>query len=298
MTRPKLKQVGCGAVAVLGVIAAYNMWVYSRTEWIPAGFVGVIYDASGGLQKDVITPKAVTVGWRQKLYTYPTRLQAAIYTQDPDMGEMKTADGIQVTTKDNASTIFDVVVIYRVKAEDVFTVFNAFGPIPIEDIQTMHIRRAVKEAINDIGTQYEVFDLMGTKREEASQLTTEALKKSIGRKGITVEAVMLGSCFPGADLQSKINARVNSYTELEISKLRRDKADFERQTAVVKAEAEAQARQISSAKTETRSLEMLRLQATEGAIRKWNGELPQIEAKPGQTIVIGRDMLGEEMRRR
>jgi hypothetical protein len=104
---------------------------------------------------------------------------------------------------------------------------------------------------------------------------------------------MLGSCYPGTDLQSKINARVNSYTELEISKLRRDKADFERQTAVVRAEAEAKARQISAAKTQTRSLEMLRLQAAEDAIKKWNGELPQIESKQGQTLVIGRDMLGQ-----
>jgi regulator of protease activity HflC (stomatin/prohibitin superfamily) len=289
--RPKLKQVGCAVIGVIGVVCAYNVWVYSRTEWIPAGSVGVLYDAGSGLQKEVLTPRAVTIGWRQKLYTYPTQLQAAIYTQDPDAGEMKTADGIQVTSSDNATTVFDVIVIYRVKREDVFTVFREFGPIPIDDIQTAHIRRAAKEAINDISTRYDVFQLMGEKREEVSGLVTEELRKRIGRRGITVENVMLGACFPSADLQSKINSRVNSYTQLEISRLQRELAEVERQSSIVRAQAEAQARQLSAAQTQTRSLEMLRLQASEEAIKKWNGALPQIEAKPGQTIVLGRDFL-------
>jgi regulator of protease activity HflC (stomatin/prohibitin superfamily) len=292
--KPRLKQVGCGILAVVGAVAAYNLWIYSRTQWIPAGSVGLIYDAGSGLQKEVYTPRAITVGWRQKLYTYPTQLQAAIYTQDLDEGEMKTADGIQVTTSDNANTTFDVTVIYRVKKDDVVTVFNNFGPIPIEDIQTLHIRRAVKDAVNDISTRYEVFQLMGEKREEVSRLATEGLRQRLASKGITIQNVMLGSCFPSPELQQKINSRVNSYTQLEISRLQREVAEIERQSSIVKAGAEAQARQLSAAKTEQRSLEMLKLQAAEDAIKRWNGSLPTVESKPGQTIIIGRDLLGQE----
>ena len=102
---------------------------------------------------------------------------------------------------------------------------------------------------------------------------------------------MLGSCFPSTDIQAKITARVNSYTELDISRLKREVAEIERQTAVVKAAAEQKASQLSSSQTQTKSLEMLRLQAAEEAIEKWNGRLPSIQARPGQTIVIGRDAL-------
>jgi len=296
--RPRLKTVGCTIAAIVVVGGLWKLWDYSRTQWIPAGSVGILYDASGGLQKEVIEPKAVRVGWRQKLYTYPTQLQAAIYTQDTDEGELKSADGIQVTTKDNANTIFDVIVMYRVKKENVPLVFSQFGPIPIEDIQTQHIRRAVKEAINSVSTQYDVFELMGAKRLIASQIATEELRKRIEPKGISVEQVMLGSCFPSQDIQSKINARVNSYTELEISTLRNTKAEIDRQSAIVGAESEAQARALSAAQTQQRSIEMLKLQAVEAAITKWNGELPAFESKPGQTIVVGRDFLPTEGRTR
>ena len=53
---------------------------------------------------------------------------------------------------------------------------------------------------------------------------------------------MLGGCYPTPDVQSKITARVNSLTELEISRLRGELADIEKQTALVRAQAESKAR--------------------------------------------------------
>lgn len=290
-----LKRVVMVAVALIVVFAAYRGFVWSRTQWVAAGHVGLLFDAQRGLQKDIISPRAVFVGWRQQLYTYPTQLQAAIYTQDPDEGEVKAADGILITTNDNANTIFDVVVMYRVKPDDVVTVFNAFGPIPIEDIQTNHIRRAVKEAVNVVGTRYDVFQLMGEKRGEANQALTAELQKRLASKGISVEIAMLGSCYPPAEVQSKITARVNSLTDLEISRLKSQLADIEKQTALVRAEAASKAREISASQTQNKSLEMLRLEIYETALKKWNGELPMLESKPGQTLVLGRDLLSESV---
>lgn len=287
----KLKQVVAIGGSVVGLFLIYQGWMLSRTRWVPAGHVGVIYDAQGGLQKNVINPRAVFVGWRQELYIYPTQLQAAIYTQDPNEGEERSADGINITTNDNANTVFDVTVMYRVRPENVLTVFNEFGPIPIEDIQTQHIRRAVKEAVNVVGTRYDVFELMGPKREEASLAITKELQDILGKRGITVERAMLGACFPTPEVQSKITARVNSLTELQISRLRGQLADIEKQTALVQAQAQAESRRVSAAQVQGKSIEMLKLEATEQALKKWNGQLPLLESKPGQTIVIGRDVL-------
>jgi regulator of protease activity HflC (stomatin/prohibitin superfamily) len=169
----------------------------------------------------------------------------------------------------------------------VFKAVDSFGPISIEDVQRLHIRRALKEAANNVGTQYDVFDLMGAKRLEASQKLTAEMQRLLSYKGITVELAMFCSCEPTSDLQNKINARVNAYTDLQISQIRSQIAEYDRQTAVVLAEAQHQARQISAAKTQGSSLEMLQLQADEAAIDRWNGELPPIQQAPGQTIVIG-----------
>jgi regulator of protease activity HflC (stomatin/prohibitin superfamily) len=286
MARPKLKTVvRWVAGTVLGVLV-FGGCAISRTRWIPAGYVGLIYDATSGLQSKVYKPQAIFVGFRQQLYIYPTRLQNALYTQDPSAGEIRSADGILITTDDNANTTFDVSVIYRVLPENVQQVFNEFGAIPIEDIQSMHIRRVVKEAANVVGTQYDLFALMGPKRQEASAKLTVELQNRLGRKGITIERAMLGGCYPTPEFQQKITSRVNAYIELEISRLRQQIAEIDRQVARVKNEADSQAQTLSAATTKDRSIELLKLEAQKAAIDKWNGSLPPISPRPGQTIVI------------
>lgn len=291
MARPKLRTLLRGIAVTSVLTLVFGGCALSRTKWIPAGFVGVIYDASSGLQNKVYKPQAVFVGFRQQLYTYPTRLQNALYTQDESAGEVRAADGILVTTNDNANTTFDVAVIYRVKPENVVHVFNEFGAISIEDIQSMHIRRAVKEAANVVSTQYDLFALMGPKRQEASAKLTDELQRRMSRKGISIERAMLGACYPTPEFQQKITSRVNAYIELEISRLRQQIAEIDRQMALVKNESEAQAQTLSAATTKDRSIEMLKIEAQKAAIDKWNGSLPPVSPRPGQTIIISPDSI-------
>jgi hypothetical protein len=289
--RPSLKKI-VTRTGVFILLSFFGFVFYiSRTDWVPAGYVGVIYDANKGVLPEVYKPSALWIGWRQQLYIYPTRLQAAIYTEDPTAGEIRAADGIMVTTNDNANTLFDVVVIYRIEQAEVIKVFNSFGAVPVEEIQRTFIRRAVKEVANEVGTQYDLFALMGVKRAEASKKVAESLRKKLAEKGIKVEAAMLGGCYPSQDIQQKITSRVNSYVELEISRLKREIAEIERQVAVVKGEASAQASTLTAGQVAGRSMELLRLEASELAIEKWNGSLPAISPKPGQTIVLTQDLM-------
>ncbi|MBN8689787.1 MAG: hypothetical protein J0L72_03230 [Armatimonadetes bacterium] len=270
----------------VGVVAIAGLWAYSRLEWIPAGYVGVIYNASGGLQQRVYKPQRLWVGPFQTLYLYPTKLQAAIYSQDPNFGEVASADGIQITSSDTATTIFNVAVYYRVLPENVFRAFQAFGTLPIEEIQRQHIRRAMRDAANSVGTQYEVFDLMGQKRQEVSEKFRIELQRVLAPKGITVEHCLLLGATPQGDLDSKITSRVNSYTQLTISRLQSQIAEINRQTAIIRADAESKARNLQATTTKEKSLELLELELQEQAVDAWNGQLPKIQSQPGQTVVI------------
>ena len=289
----KIRKIGVGLIVSLVLILICWGIFNARSQWIDAGHVGIVYNANGGLDRSkTLNPERVFVGIGQRIYQYPTMLQNAIYTQDSSQGEQKSADGVLVTTKDNQNTVFDISVIYRVKKTDVFKAFDSFGAIPIEDVQTLHIRRALKEAANNIGTQYEVFEMMGSKRQEASQKLTTELKRLLDYKGVTVELAMFCACEPTPELQNKINSRVNAYTDLQISKIRSEIAEIDRQTAVVLAEANQKARALSASKTKTSSLEMLQLQSDAAAIERWDGSLSPIQHAPGQTLVIGGSVLG------
>lgn len=283
--RPSTK-IKLALIALSVPIAAFLLWFFGSLRWIPAGYVGVIYTASGGLQDKVYPPQAIHINWFQQLYTYPTMVRNAVYTQDPSAGEVRAADGILITTSDNANTTFDISVLYRVLPEDVLTVFRTYGAIPIEDIQSQHIRRAVRDGASAIGSKYDVFALMGEKRVEASTLLTEELRGRLHSKGITVERAMILTAHPAQDLNQKINSRVNSYTSLQISQLQNQIAEFNRQTSVVDATAQQQAKSIAASGTVDRSISMLNLDLMEDAIERWSGKLAPLSKEGNQTVVI------------
>ena len=279
----KLK-AGCLALAAVPLVAFVFYNVSAR--WIPAGEVGLVYNASGGLVDRVYRPQRLFLTPWQRLYTYPTKIQAAIYTSDPSYGEEKTADGILVTTSDNAQTAYDVVVYYRITPDSVVTAFKAFGPIPVEDIQSGHIRRFVKEAVNAVGTEYDVFALMGPKRQEACEKVQARLREELGRRGIDIEHVFLVSPEPVGEVGSKIAARVNAYTQLATSKLRSQIATLDSQIAVLRGKTEARARSIVASGTNANSITMQKLELAEAAVDAWNGVLPPIQPNGKQTIIV------------
>lgn len=274
----------------LPVAAVVLGWCYYRTnlQWIPAGYVGVLYNARQGLDRThIYKPQAIFVGPLNQLYIYPTKLENAIYTQDPNAGEVKSADGILITTNDTANTTFDVSVIYRIDPANVFKAFDTFGPIPIEQIQSQHIRRAVREEASVIGNQYDVYSLMGPKRVEASLKLTDRLREKLSPKGVTVLYAMLGNAYPSADLVTKIHNNVNSVTQVQIATLQQQIQQRQNQINIVTAQAQQQSQRITGAGTGAKSLEIIDLEIAEAAAKKWNGHLPSIQGGGNKTIIVG-----------
>jgi regulator of protease activity HflC (stomatin/prohibitin superfamily) len=292
----KLRKVLLGCVGT--VVAGLAIWgfIESRSAWIDAGYVGILYDANSGVQPKVYPPSRIFIGWRQRLYVYPTKLQSAKYVQDADEGEVKAADGILITTSDNANTTFDVTVIYRILPDNAVKVFNAFGAVDVETIQTQHLRRAIKDVVNEIGPKYDVFELMGPKRGEFCKFATDALQQRMTVKGITIDSVFLNTAYPTPETMEKIHRRVNQYTEYDIAVLRNQIAEVARQANVIAAQAKMEAARLTSATAKDKGLEQLQLQADEEAIDRWDGHLPPIRMGGNQPVILDSALLSSLQR--
>jgi hypothetical protein len=225
------------------------------------------------------------------LYTYPTQEQAAIYTSDPDEGEVKSADSVKVTTNDNANTDFDIVVWYHIAPDDVLKVFDNYKGQPIEQIQSSVIRSAVRQAASNIGTQYDAFSLMGEARGEASTKLTTLLQQELGQRGITVDGAEFAGHSPNPAILTRITAQINAETDLNIAKTRQEIAKSKKDIAITLATAQAEAARLKSAQTQAKSLELLSIEADISALKKWDGKIPPIQTKPGQTVVVTPEVL-------
>ena len=291
-TRSKLT-IGCATVLFLALIG----WSYYRLnlQWIPAGYVGIKFNARSGADRTrVYEPQAYFTGPFEQFYLYPTRIQNAVYTQDPTAGESKSADGILITTNDTANTTFDVSVIYRIDKKDVFRAFDTFGPIPIETIQAQHIRRAVREESSVVGNQYDIYALMGPKRVEASKMLSDRLKEKLAQKGITILQAMILNAYPSQDLVTKIHNNVNSVTGVQIATLNQQIATMQNQINIVNAQATQEAQRITGSGTVAKSLDIIDLELAEEAAKKWNGSLSKVQGAGNKTIVLnGSGLFGE-----
>jgi hypothetical protein len=287
----KLKTFLATSGAVIGIGLASWGFYETRSSWIDAGYVGILYNATGGVVPTPIKPGRIFVGWRQRLFIFPTKLMSAKYVQDPDEGEQRTADGILITTSDNANTTFDVSVIYRIPEANAIQVFNSFGPVDVQTIQANHLRRAIKDVVNEIGPKYEVFDLMGPKRAEFCEAATKSLRTRMQSKGIEIDSLMLMTAYPAPETMEKITRRVNQYTEYDIAVLRKQIAEVSRQTNVITANAKMLAARATSATAKDKGLEQLQLQADEEALTKWDGRLPAIRTGSGQTVIVDSNMI-------
>lgn len=274
---------GLVITAILGVVG-YMVVLMTMYEWIPAGHVGVMYSARTGLIRETIEPKRVFVPWFHQLYIYPKVLKPAIYANTKGEDGAAVNGAIQISTSDKSSTLYDMVVFYRVS--DVLKAFDSFGPIPIEEVERQHIQRAAREAANAVGPRHDAFSLMGSARKVASDGITQELRTRLGHKGIRVERAFLCTVHPSDKLATKINSQVNAITELTIADIRRKIAGERKQTAITLADAESRARNLSASKAQGASFKMLSLEADQEALAKWDGNLPPIVSKPGQTIFI------------
>lgn len=268
-------------IVLVLIVMLLGFWGYnwSRSEWINAGYVGVLYSSTNGLEEKVYDPQRIFIPWRHQLLVYPTMVRAAIYTEDPNQGEVKAADGILMTTSDNANTKFDLAIFYKVKKEDIFLAFKSFGANSMDEIQTTNIRSAAREASNDVSTGYSVFALMGPKREEVSDKITAKLREKLEPKGITIVNVLICTTYPDQGTSDKINERVNALTDLSIAEIKSEIASVQRSTATITDTAKSRADKLKASQTGTRSLELLKLEADKAAIEKWNGRLPMVPSK-------------------
>ncbi|MFV7889922.1 hypothetical protein, partial [Enterococcus faecium] len=92
---------------------------------------------------------------------------------------------------------------------------------------------------------------------------------------------------PNQATANRINASINSFTQIGIADLDNQIAGVKSQTAIKLAEAQQKARTVTASKTQAKSVEMLQIELEAAAIETWNGHLSPVQPQPGQTIVLG-----------
>lgn len=258
-------------IVVIGVLVGLKLCI----EKVPAGYVGVQYSMSGGVQDELLTQGWHLVSPNKKVYLYSIKTEQMYMSADSKDGS-KEDNSFDVMAKDGKLNI-DFEMAYSFDSENVKDVFVKYGGISGENIVNTKVRGRIKTLVGEVVSQYSVLDVHMEKKAEVNRAVTEYLKENLKAYGITVESATISRTQPSAEVEQAIIQRTTTAQELEAEKQRKEKALLEQETKRIEAETKA----IENEKiNESLTPEMLQKMW----IEKWDGHLPTVQGTDSVVI--------------
>ena len=284
-----------GVVIVLIIICGF-----ACTERVPAGYVGVVYNMSGG-----VTGETLNQGWHivsptKNVTLYSIGIEQSYLTSD-SKGDSKEDESFSTPTADGKSLTVDLEFSYKYDVNRVTDVFTQFKGASGKEVKDIFIKPKMIAWTQEVTAKYPVTDVFGDKRQELNEALDTYLKEKFDKYGIVIDTVNFTNISTDPETQEAIQKKVNAQQELELAKIQKQtaKVDAEKEKEVAqinaeKAKIEAQGKadaELIKANAEAEANKKIAESLTDKLIEKskydkWNGELPYIEGNATPIVSI------------
>lgn len=304
MTKGKIGAIFLGVVLVVGIILALMC-----IECVPAGYVGVVYNMSGGVDGEILTQGWHMVSLTKKVTTYSIGIEQSYLTSE-DKGDSKNDESFNIPTSDGKTVTVNLEFSYRFDPDKVTDTFIQFKGRSGEEVKNTFIKPKIIAWTQEISATYPVTDIFGDKRTEINAELDTYLKEKFIPYGIVIDTVNFTDISVDAETAAAIQKKVTAQQELELANIEaetariqaekdktvalieaeknKEAAEIQAEQAKIIAQGEADAKKIA-AEAEAEANRKIAESLTPELIEKikyeqWNGELPQVQGN-GMSIV-------------
>lgn len=294
-----------GVLIVLIIVCGF-----ACTERVPAGYVGVVYNMSGG-----VTGETLSQGWHivaptKNVTLYSIGIEQSYLTSD-SKGDSKEDESFSTPTADGKSLTVDLEFSYKYDVNRVTDVFTQFKGASGKEVKDIFIKPKMIAWTQEVTAKYPVTDVFGDKRQELNEALDTYLKEKFDKYGIVIDTVNFTNISTDPETQEAIQKKVNAQQELELARIQKQTAQVEAekekdvaQINAEKAKIEAQGKadaELIKANAEAEANKKIAESLTDKLIEKskydkWNGELPYIEG--GATPIVNIPMENEEQKQK
>ena len=211
----------------VGVVALSLLLIRGlAVKRIPANTVGVKVSAFNGAQKTTLqTGYHFKIPFVDKIYTLPTSVQT------------KTMEKLTTQTKDGQWLNTNIDVKYKINKEEAMTVFSNYTDL--ENVNNNVISPAVQRAIESVTGDYDIYDILGTKRTEVYEAIDKALKEKFESYNLEFVSFTITDQDAGDEIEAAIKNESVKQKEIDTAKQEQEKSKVEAETKKVQAQAEA-----------------------------------------------------------
>lgn len=304
MKKGTIGAVFLGIVMFVGIILGFMCM-----ERVPAGYVGVVYNMSGGVDGEVLTQGWHLVSPTKKVTTYSIGIEQSYLTSE-NKGDSENDESFNIPTSDGKTVKVNLEFSYRFDPEKVTDTFVQFKGRSGESVKNTFIKPKIMAWTQEVSATYPVTDIFGDKRTEINAELDTYLKEKFAPYGIIIDTVNFTDISVDDETAAAIQKKVTAQQELELANIEaqtakiqaekdkevalieaeknKEASSIQAEQARIKAQGEADAKKIA-AEAEAEANRKIAESLTPELIEKikyeqWNGELPQVQGS-GTPIV-------------
>lgn len=296
-----------GVALALALIIAFVGCIIC-IERVPTGYVGVVYNMSGGVDGEVLTQGWHLVSPTKKVTTYSIGLEQS-YLSSEKIGDSSDDESFSIPTSDGKTVRVNLEFSYRFDEDRVAETFTTFKGKSGETIKDTFIKPKVMAWTQEVSANYPVTDIFGDKRTQINAELDVYLREKFDQYGIIIDTVNFTDISVDDETAAAIQKKVTAQQELELATIEAETAQIQAQKdkevariaaekdkevaqiaaekAIIEAEAKAEAVLIA-AEAEAEANKKIADSLTTELIEKikyeqWNGEMPKVSG--GTSIV-------------
>lgn len=288
-----------GAVTLAGVLVVGTVGIAMCTESIPAGYEGIVYNMSGGVENETLSQGFHLVSPTKKVTKYSVAIEQGYLSRDKMEGS-KGDDSFDIPTSDGKTINVDLEYSYHFDPEMLPTTFSKFKGQDGKKIEETFIRGKLKAWAGEVSSTYTVIDLFGDKRAELNSAMKDYVGDKFKEYGIIIDSVNFTRVETDQETAAAIQQKVNAQQGLELAKIEAEtamvNAKKEKEAAVIKAEQKKETAQLEAdaqiikSKAEAESNKLIAGSITPELnerlkLEKWNGQLPTVSGSESGLIV-------------
>ena len=302
----KVGAVFLGVVMVVAIIMCFMCM-----ERVPAGYVGVVYNMSGGVDGEVLTQGWHLVSPTKKVTTYSIGIEQSYLTSE-EKGDSEKDESFNIPTSDGKTVKVNLEFSYRFDAERVTDTFVQFKGRSGESVKDTFIKPKIMAWTQEISATYPVTDIFGDKRTQINAELDAYLKEKFAPYGIIIDTVNFTDISVDEETAAAIQKKVTAQQELELANIEaqtakvqaekdkevalieaeknKETAQIQAEQAKIKAQGEADAKKIASeaeAQANRKIAESLTPELIEKQkIEKWNGDVPKVQGNSTPIVSV------------
>lgn len=301
-----------GGMVIGVVLIAAIVLGYMCMQRVPAGYVGVVYEMSGGVDGEVLTQGWHIVSPTKDVTLYSTGIEQSYLTSE-NKGDSENDESFNIPTSDGKTVKVNLEFSYRFNPDRVTDTFIQFKGRSGEEVKNSFIKPKIMAWTQEISATYPVTDILGDKRTEINNRLDTYLKEKFEPYGIIIDTVNFTDISVDGETAAAIQKKVTAQQELELANVQsqtakvqaekdkqvaiigaekeKETASIQAEQAKIKAQGDADAKKIAS-DAEAEANKKIAGSLTPELIEKikyekWNGELPQVQGDTMPIVSVG-----------